>query len=205
MAGSRAGSLEQALSLAGRLLASAEPAGRMGRVVQTLALRSLVRWAMGDALPARDDLCRALALAEPEGYVRLFVDEGEPMRRLLDDCRLSLASQPPTADSQRLIAYVEKLLASYPSLAAVVESSIVNPQSSIQNPQSKIENPIEPLTERELEVLRLVAGGLTYAEVARRLVVSLNTVRYHVKSVYGKLGVNRRVDAVERARELGLI
>ena len=191
--------LEQALALAGRVLASAEAAGRTGRVIQVLALRALILQARGDAGSARDDLHRALALAEPEGYVQLFVSEGTPMRFLIADCRLWIERQPQMTKMQ---PYLDKLLAAFPGAAAEESGNSIDSKSEIANRQSKIEN---DLTEREIEVLRLVAEGLTYQEIAQRLVVSLNTVRFHVKGIYGKLGVEKRMAAVERARILGLL
>lgn len=191
--------LAQALALAGRVLVSAETAGRMGRVIQILALRALIHQAQDDAGPAPDDLLRALALAEPEGYVQLFVNEGTPMRFLIADCRLWIERQPQMTKMQ---PYLDKLLAAFPGATAEESRDSIDSKLEIANRQSKIEN---DLTAREIEVLRLVAEGLTYQEIAQRLVVSLNTVRFHVKGIYGKLGVEKRMAAVERARALGLL
>jgi LuxR family maltose regulon positive regulatory protein len=173
--------LEQALDLANRLLASAEPDGRIGRVIEILALRALVYQAQGDLTRALEDLCRALTLAEPEGYLRLFVDEGEPMARLLRAAH-TRGIRP---------GYIAKLLAAF------------SPGTSVSPPPQT--DMIEPLTERELEVLRLIAEGLTYRQIAERLVVSVNTVRFHVKGVYGKLGVENRAAAMTQARTHGLL
>jgi LuxR family maltose regulon positive regulatory protein len=191
--------LAQALALAGRVFVSAEAAGRMGRVIQILALRALIHQARGDAVPARDDLLRTLALAEPEGYVQLFVNEGTPMRFLIADCRLWIEHQPQMTKMQ---PYLDKLLAAFPGATAEESRDSIDSKLEIANRQSKIEN---DLTAREIEVLRLVAEGLTYQEIAQRLVVSLNTVRFHVKGIYGKLGVEKRMAAVEKARALGLL
>jgi LuxR family maltose regulon positive regulatory protein len=123
---------------------------------------------------------RALALAEPEGYVRVFVDEGPPMAALLEEA------------AKRRIApgYARRLLTAFgpAEVSAPVEQPL-----------------IEPLSERELDVLRLLATDLGGPEIARELVVSLNTVRTHTKSIYGKLGVNNRRAAVRRAEELALL
>lgn len=123
-------------------------------------------------------LARALELGEREGYLRIFLDEGHP--RLKDEFR-----RMNLTDSQR--AYLEKIFA-----------------ASGQNFQPSAFN-LLPLSARELEVLRLLANGLSYAEIGERLVVSVNTVRYHVKGIYGKLGVEKQVQAVEKGRTLGLI
>lgn len=176
--------LDEAVQVAARVLAAAEPAGRMGCVLETLVLRALVHYVRGDIPAALDDIQRALRLAEPEGYVQLFVNEGAALAPLLRAAR-ERGTTP---------AYVARLLAAFPTEAttAVIPSVLA-------------ESLPEPLTERELEVLRLMAAGLTYDEVAQRLVISLNTVRFHVKGIYGKLGVDRRMAAIERATTLGLL
>jgi LuxR family maltose regulon positive regulatory protein len=176
--------LDEAVQVAGRILAAAEPAGRMGCVLETLVLRALVHHLRGDIARALDDLQRALRLAEPEGYVQLFVNEGAALAPLLRAAR-ERGTTP---------AYVARLLAAFPTAA-----------TAALPPPQLVESLPEPLTERELEVLRLMATGLTYDEVAQRLVVSLNTVRFHVKGVYGKLGVDRRMAAIERATALGIL
>ncbi len=123
---------------------------------------------------------RALALAEPEGYVRVFVDEGPGMAALLQ------------AASKRGIApgYLQRLLTDFGTAAG--------------EPRAR-QNLIEPLSERELEVLRLLATDLDGPAIASQLVVSLNTMRTHTKSIYTKLGVNNRRAAVHRAGELALL
>jgi len=173
--------LEPARDLANRLLASAEPAGRAGRVIETLVLRALVYAVHGDVKSALDDLQRALTLAEPEGYVRVFVNEGEPMARLLR----TIHAQGTQA------VYVARLLAALPPLP--------DPDRPAQT------GLVEPLSDRELDVLRLIADGLSYEEMAQQLVVSVNTVRFHVKGIYGKLGANKRATALAKAGALGLL
>ena len=121
-----------------------------------------------------------MALAEPEGYVRVFIDEGPPMAALL-----KLAAKERNAPS-----YVRRLL------AAVVT---VEGRAPVEQPL------IEPLSERELEVLRLLGSDLDGPDIARELAVSLATVRTHTRSIYAKLGVNSRRAAVRRAAELGLL
>jgi LuxR family maltose regulon positive regulatory protein len=129
-----------------------------------------------------DALGEALSLAEPGGYLRVFLDEGEPMAGLLRQAA-SRGIAP---------AYVAKLLAAFEPESA--EGAAPQPQPLV-----------EPLSERELEVLRLLAAGLSNPEIAEELVVAVSTVRSHCKSIYGKLGVHRRWDAVQQAQELGLI
>ena len=169
-----------ATELLERLLAAAEDGGRNGSVIEILVLQALARRARDDVAGALASLERAVALAEPEGYVRVFVDEGPPMAALL-----KLAAKQPNASS-----YVRRLL------AAVARAE----------GQTPVEQPlIEPLSERELEVLRLLESDLDGPDIARELTVSLNTVRTHTRNIYAKLGVNSRRAAVRRAAELGLL
>ena len=164
----------EALSLLERLLKAAWSMGRQGDVIEILALQALAFHSTGQTPAALAALGQALALAEPEGYVRVFVDEGKAMAELM----AAIGDQQPAARS----GYVIKLLAAFEPTGGLVE----------------------PLSERELEVLRLMAPGLKYKEMAERLFVSVNTIRYHVKNIYGKLGVQSRTLALTRARELGL-
>jgi LuxR family maltose regulon positive regulatory protein len=130
--------------------------------------------------PALTALGRALTLAEPEGYVRTFVDEGAPIAQLLRQT----AARGTTPD------YVSKLL-------AALESEM--------REERRIDELVEPLSGRELEVLRLLTTHLSSTEIAQELFISVNTVRSHIKSIYGKLNVHSRKDAIQRARELGLL
>jgi LuxR family maltose regulon positive regulatory protein len=171
----------EALSLLGRLLEVAEAAGRMGRVIEILALQALAFTAQGDRTSATKALDRALALAEPEGYSRLFADEGEPMAALLRQA----------AARGVAVEYVAKLLG---ALAP-----------SPSSPPPRVPPLIEPLSERELQVLRLVAAGLTNQQIADELVVVVATVKAHINRIYRKLDVTNRVQAVARARELNLL
>ncbi|MBN1886885.1 MAG: tetratricopeptide repeat protein [Thermoflexales bacterium] len=141
---------------------------------------------------ALDTLERALSLAEPGGYVRLFVDEGEPMRVLISDFGLRISERhrrEPTEACRRLLAYVERLLTAFGSTPT--------------QPGSDQSGMIEPLSERELEVLRLLPTELSNAEMADELVVSVNTLRTHLKNLYGKLGAHSRYEAIARAKEAG--
>ena len=172
-------SVQEATRLLERLLRAAEEGQRTGSVIEILVLQALARQARGDIPAALASLRRALTLAEPEGYVRIFADEGPPMASLL------------RAAAKQGIAprYVRRLL------AAVNKTEDSTPAS---------QGLIEPLSERELDVLRLLGTDLGGPEIARELVVSLNTVRTHTKNIYAKLGVNNRRAAVRRARELDL-
>ncbi len=127
-------------------------------------------------------------LAEPEGYIRLFVDEGPPMEELLRRARSSDVAPN----------YLSKLLAAFP----VEESQISAPSPHASTSHRLL---VEPLTEREMELLRLVAAGLTNVEIAEKLFLSLGTVKKHLNNIFGKLDVGNRTQAIARARELELL
>ena len=188
-----ADSIPNAIDLLARLLQAAESGRRMGSVIEILVVQALALQAQGYVSLAIASVERALALAEPEGYVRIFVDEGEPMRLLISDFRLQIEKQF-CGQIHPLTGYVERLLAAFTSPAAVPQSKIGNLKSTM----------IEPLSGRELEVLRLLGTEMSGPEIARELVVSLNTLRTHTKNIFNKLGVNNRRGAVQRAEELDL-
>ncbi len=193
--------IRKAVELLERLLKAAEEGGRMGSVIEILILQALACQAQGNIPPALMSLERALALAEPEGYVRIFVDEGEPMRLLIADFRLWIEKQRRDPD-HRLISYTDKLLVAFLPPIAGLRSTTQSQKSKISNQQSTM---IEPLSERELEVLRLLRTDLNGPEIARECMVSLSTVRTHIQHIYAKLGVNNRRAAVRRAEELNLL
>jgi LuxR family transcriptional regulator, maltose regulon positive regulatory protein len=202
-------SILQAIGLLERLLKAAEAQRRTGSVIEILVVQALAHQAQGNPLLARVSLERALSLAEPEGYVRLFVDEGEPMRLLIADFRptpavgqvLQIEKQKYDPD-HKLISYTNKLLAAYTQTTAGPQPTISNEKSINRNQQKEM---IEPLSERELQVLRLVAQGLTNHEISQRLVLALSTVKGHNLKIFGKLQAQSRTEAVARARELGLL
>jgi len=175
------------------LPALAERRGRPGLLIEVYALQALAWQACGDRERALDALERALVLGEPEGYLRPLLDEGERMRSLIGDFRLRISGR---AGAAHLSAYVERLLGEEEGEAASPPGAVPPAQPSAL---------VEPLSERELEVLRLLNTPLSQPEIAERLYVSINTVRTHVKHVYEKLGVHARTAAVERAEELGLL
>jgi len=150
-------------------------------------VQALAYEAQGNRPQALAALKRALSLAEPEGYVRIFVDEGESMQLLIER-QLRNRDHP-------LSGYADKLLAAFTQPVAAPKSAIVHQKSDM----------IEPLSERELEVLKLLRSELSGPEIARELMVSLNTMRTHTKSIYNKLGVNNRRMAIRRAEELSLL
>jgi LuxR family maltose regulon positive regulatory protein len=193
-------SIREAIGLLARLLQAAEKGGRTGSVIEILVLQALAHQALGDLRVALLHLRQALTLAEPEGYVRMFVDEGQPMRSLIEDLRSNIADGGYAASGSQpmeLLPYIDRLLQSF----STGQPAITNQGSPIL----PIESLVEPLTERELDVLRLFKTELSGPEIARELVIGLSTVRTHTKSIFSKLNVNNRRAAVKRAEELGLI
>ena len=173
-------SLREGMELLERLLGAAEAGSRTRSVIEILVLQALAHQSGGDIPAALVPLGHALALAEPEGYVRTFVEEGLPMAALMR-----------AAAKERIApTYALRLLAAFG-----------DPEDRTRISQDLV----EPLSERELEVLRLLGSDLDGPEIARELVVSLNTMRSHTKNIYAKLGVNSRRAAVRRAGELDLL
>jgi LuxR family maltose regulon positive regulatory protein len=175
-----ADSLDQAAALLARLLTAAENGGRTGSVIEILVLQALTQAARGDLPAALAPLQRALTLAEPEGYVRIFADEGRPLAPLLR----------AVAKTGIAPGYIRRLI------------TVTSPTEDERPAALGL---IEPLSAREIDVLRLLGTDLDGPDIARQLVVSLNTVRTHTKNIYAKLGVNNRRAAVRRAKELDLM
>jgi LuxR family maltose regulon positive regulatory protein len=173
-------SLHEAIELLHRLLQAAEAGERMGSVIEILVLQALAHQTHGDIPVALVPLSRALTLAEGEGYVRIFVDEGPPMTDLLH----------ATVKQGIAPTYAHRLLTT---------SSKTEDRASIEEVLS------EPLSERERDVLRLLGTDLSGPDIASELMVSLNTLRTHTKNIYNKLEVNTRRAAVHRAKELNLL
>ncbi len=172
--------IREAIQLTERLLAAADDLGRNGSLIDVLVVQALARHAGGDVAGAIARLDRAVALAEPDGHVRVLLDEGQPMAALL-----KLAAKRRTAPD-----YLRRLLAeAIPAHGRPIARQRL----------------IEPLSDRELDVLRLLGTDLDGPDIARELVVALSTVRTHTKSIYSKLGVNSRRAAVRRAEELDLL
>jgi LuxR family maltose regulon positive regulatory protein len=184
----------QALKLLEGMLTAAAVQSRAGSVIEIGALRALALAACGDQDAAVDALARALALGYPQGYVRVFADEGAPMRSLL--ARL-VAGQLGQRTSGRDIN------ASY--LTALLRACDEADDAAPRGRAAARPGLIEPLTERELEVLRLLAAGRSNQRIAHELVVALDTVKKHVTHILGKLGAANRTEAAVRARQVGLI
>ncbi len=181
-----------------RLLDGAHSMGRQGDEIRYQVLIALAFHALEDLPSALDSLSQALILAEPQGYVRLFVDEGQPMKELLE----TFNRQPSTVSQ----TYTESLLGAFGEVANIEQRALSMPKRRTMKGERLASSSLaEPLSERELEVLRLLAAGYKYKEVAERLVITMNTVRSHTKNVYSKLNVNNRTQAITRAKELNML
>jgi len=181
---------QEALQLSDRLLEPVETGGRTGRLVEVLVIRALAFYGLGETAPALDALQRSLNLAEPEGYQRIFMDAGANMKGLL-----ALVEGNSTGYAKKLLSSFGKL--AQPSLAPARRTPEPTP------PESEV--PIEALSERELEVLRLIAQGYSNQQIADQLYISLNTTKTHVKNILGRLQVENRTQAAARAHELGVL
>jgi ATP/maltotriose-dependent transcriptional regulator MalT len=193
-------SLHEAMGLLERLLQAAEAGERTGRAIEILIVQAIAHQAQGDIPAALVPLSRALTLAEPEGYVRIFVDEGPPMAVLLIKLHEHSRKRPRAALTTVPLAYIERLLALL--RGERVQEAISPTAPSAPAPAQSL---LDPLTERELEVLRLIAAGLSNREIAARLVLALSTVKSYVNTIYSKLQVQSRTQAVARARALHLL
>lgn len=182
------GELDQALGILSTIRQSAEAGGRRDRCIEILMLQALVAQAQGRTAAALSDLRASLALAEPDGYVRVYLDEGEPMGRLLKQ----VAARDPAN------TYIANLLSEHERTQGAKVSS-----EALASP-IRLDLP-DQLTRRELEVLHLLAQGLTNREIAEKLYLSPNTLRVYTYSIYRKLDVHNRTQAVAKARQLGIL
>jgi LuxR family maltose regulon positive regulatory protein len=180
------GQLQGVPAMLDRVRKRAEAEGRMGSVLETVVLLATTLRAQGRSDEAMTTLQKALALGEPEGYVRVFVDAGEPMAELL---RSALAQQV-------MPDYVSGLLASFGAAGSNGSAAFAG---------HRMKPVVEPVTGRELEVLRLLAAGASNKQIAEELVLVIGTVKAHLLNIYRKLDVHNRTQAVARARELNLI
>jgi LuxR family maltose regulon positive regulatory protein len=183
-------SIREAIDLLECLLQAAEEGKRMGSVIELLVLQALTHEVQGNFPPALVSLERALTLAEPEGYVRIFVDEGLPMARLLSEA----------AAHGVMPEYIGKLLAVFEA------EEQASPGKSEGKSYMPLAQPlIEPLSQRELKVLQLIAQGLSNREIGERLFLALSTVKGYNQKIFDKLQVQSRTEAIVRARELDLL
>jgi LuxR family maltose regulon positive regulatory protein len=186
----------EALSLLDPLQVNTEKQERWSHVIEMKVLQALAHSMRNEDREALTVLAQAVHLAEPENYIRIFVDEGPTIATLLSRLHEQERKKGPTP-------YLDTLLAAF-SLKRMTYKPL--PTGSNQSRGRPLEQPlVEPLSERELEVLHLVARGDSNQEIAEVLVIALDTVKRHVTHIFEKLGVNNRVQAVARARALGLL
>jgi LuxR family maltose regulon positive regulatory protein len=181
---------EQAVPLLDRLISSAEGAGRNGQLITYLALQAVAYHSLNDTDQALLILLRALALGKPQGYLRSFVDLGPPMKEVLQ-----IAARQGIATD-----YVSILLTAFPDNEA---TSIPLPESWPE--RGGMDGLVEPLSEREMTILRYLAGEPSNQEIADELFLSVNTVKWYARNIYSKLGVGNRRAAVIKARELEIL
>jgi LuxR family maltose regulon positive regulatory protein len=193
-----------ALYLLDRQLALAESGGRTGRSIEILALQALALEALGRSDEADAALSRSLSLARPERYVRVFLDLGQSLRELLErsTARSTAARTESVAITRLAGSYVRDLLDAFRQEREAQKSRVAGMGDT--DPALAKALP-DPLTEREMEVLRILAEGLSNKEIATRLVVAPSTVKQHLKNIYAKLDVRSRTQAVARGRELELL
>ena len=170
-----------------------EEKGWENELVRVMALQALALHAQGEKDPAYQVLTEALTLAKPGGFIRLFIENGEPMRSLIVDFKSWIEKQS-SGGAHPLTNYVHKILAAFAPSGAVPGSTTTHPQSEL----------IEPLSQRELEVLKLICQGLSNNEICKQLYLALDTVKGHNRRIFEKLQIHRRTEAIARARELNL-
>ena len=183
------GKAQEALKLLDMLLEQAAQKGWQDELLKVMVTQAVLRRMLGEMGKAIELINQALVRAEPEGFVRLFIDEGSPMAGLLEEAA-------PTSQVPR---YIARLLEVFHSEHHGADEKPAKPPAALVRPQG------EPLSRRELEVLRLIAGGLSNHEICARLFLALDTVKGHNRRIFEKLQAHSRTQAIARARELGLI
>jgi LuxR family maltose regulon positive regulatory protein len=181
---------DETIRLLTRLEESAESGGRTGRLIEILILKALTLQILGETAQALAALEKSLSQAEPEGYIRIFMHEGPPMQRLLAQWSAHAGANPLRDYAIRLLTQFD----AEPHTIAVASEK-----------GSSGGDLVEPLSQRELEVLHLMALGKTNQEIAGQLFVAPGTIKAHAASIYRKLDVTNRTEAVARARQLGIL
>ena len=180
--------LDEADRLLQRLIENAKAGDRVYMMIEMRLMRALIFKAKQDTAAAMAELRLALSLAEPGGLIMILVNKGKPVADLLEEIVAVKKRDHDAAKAGFSLSYAKKILSSFKAVSA-----------------PKIEGLMDPISERELEVLRLIAAGLSNREIAEKLFISLNTVKTHTKNINSKLDVNNRIKAVARAKELGLL
>jgi LuxR family maltose regulon positive regulatory protein len=180
--------LDDADRLLQRLIENAKAGDRVYIMIEMRLIRTLIFKLKADTAAALAELKKALSLAEPGGYVMIFVSKGKPVAELLEEIVAVKKRDHDAAEAGFSLSYAQKILSVFKA-----------------GPPPKIEALMDPISERELEVLHLIAAGLSNREIAEKLFISLNTVKTHTKNINSKLDVNSRIKAVARAKELGLL
>ena len=190
------------IDLATLVLTGELQCGHIPVALETLLIRSQLFTALGDDRNAQADVEKALELAEPEGFISIFLEEGPPIESAL----IAILKMSPSVTA--LTDYVQKILAAFPAPAPAARIQGIQVPSNSFNPaisKSDSESLINPLTIRELEVLQLIAAGNSNQAIAEKLVITLSAVKKHTTNIFGKLNVNSRTQAVAHARQLGLL
>jgi LuxR family maltose regulon positive regulatory protein len=190
------GEEHHALALLNQLRQEAEASGRRGRLIEILALQALAYQVQGDTSAALAVLEQALTMAKPQGYVRLFVDKGPLMVRLLTRLK---------EERSELKSSICMLLAASGSYISAVSEQVSSSGIYKSNVQSTMHQMVEPLSDREMEVLRLLGAGFSNQEIARELVLARGTIKVHISHIYQKLNVRSRTQAVAKAQTLGIL
>jgi LuxR family maltose regulon positive regulatory protein len=175
------------------LLRRATMAHRWGHVIEMQLLQALAHQMNHEEPRALSTLSEAVHLAEPEGYIRSFVDEGAPMEALLSKLREQQCKAGPTL-------YLDAVLAAFPQQSQVQEQQLKE-----AGKRTKTQPLLDPLSVRELEVLQALAQGVSNQQIAQELVIAVDTVKRHVSHIFSKLGVQNRVQAIKQAQSLGIL
>lgn len=190
--------LQETLAYLQRQQPIAEAAGLGWYQIKLQLLQALAYQSLNATKAALTALTHALRLAQPEGFIRVFVDEGEPLRLLISEFRLWIVQQPSTEQNIQLQTYLDQLFANF------AREQRPQDEPLLRKPP-KIQNLLDPLSDREVEVLQLIVAGLSNSEIAARLFISNSTVKTHINRIFSKLAVQSRTQVFVRARELGLV